>query len=53
MKKKTYIIPVLKAHYLNMSNGIMLSLSRETSADNGKTMDTKEQGDWNIWSDEE
>ena len=49
MKKKVYINPATQIFHVQMSEGVMLSLSDTTGSNNGYDMETKDGGDWDIW----
>ena len=49
--KKTYIIPSVEVHKLNMKDGIMLYTSDKTKASSGAEVETKYQDDYDLWDE--
>lgn len=50
---KKYIAPSIEIQNVDINEDILLTISREGEVDPSLPIDTKEEGDWNIWSDDE
>ena len=49
MKKKVYITPITQTFHVQMTEGVLLSLSDTTSASSSLTVESKGSGEWDIW----
>jgi len=51
--KKTYITPSVEIEMIAMESIIAASILIEGETDGSDGYDSKTEGDWNIWSDDE
>ena len=50
MEKKTYIAPTMVSYQVNLKEGLLLYTST-TKANSGATVETKEEGDYDLWDE--
>ncbi len=50
---KKYITPSIEIQNVDVNEDILLTISREGNVNPDAPIETKEEADWNIWSDDE
>lgn len=51
--KKTYLVPAVEIQNVAIENNILTVSLKIEGEYAGGNIDTKEEADWNIWSDDE